>query len=978
MSPPRLPRNLEIQVKKYPNYRSVGLSIVLCGLLASTWACGDVASDDVDGAGVSADSVHDSQTVFEDAGIKNDTVDGQDASPATDADALAPSDDGSVEPGDDVVEDDVSGEDSGPLPLDCPGGPMCECEVNGDCDNSQCIDTPNGKQCAETCITSCSDEKNFKCATVESTGGDVTTICVPKYGRMCDPCTESKACKSLGLSDSLCVVHGEGGAFCGVGCELDAECQTGFTCKQVTSIEKIKGKQCVPKAPAGSEAEFGDCTCSDAAVKQKLQTACYIENIGNDGKVSLCKGKRVCLVAGLTKCTAPKPEAEVCDGIDNDCDGDTDENSCDDSNACTTDACKSEGKCIHIDMSGTPCNADDNVCTANDACQQGLCIPGALKDCNDNNPCTKDACDMATGCTKSNDNGAPCDDDNPCTVGDTCKAGACVSGAAKTCKTEEECLVGKCSPATGKCVFLELDAPCDDGNACTKADACKQGFCTGKAMNCDDANPCTSDVCAKDTGCKSVPNTAPCNDDNACTDSDGCKGGKCVGLAKDVTVACADSNPCTTDICDVSKGCVHINSSKSCEDGNVCTVGDLCDSGSCKAGSNTCGCKADVDCANKDDGNLCNGTLYCNTSKAPYQCAVNPATVIVCPEGGDSACLNNTCDAKTGKCSMVPTQDGKLCDADGSVCSKGDACKGGQCAPGAKVGCDDGKPCTADSCDPKAGCVHKAGAGKCDDGDPCTNNDFCEAGGCKAGVNVCACQTTKDCAAKEDGDLCNGTLYCDTLKAPYQCKVKTSTVVKCDPSQDSNCSASQCDAKTGKCALKPIGQGKSCSDGDACTAGDTCQAGKCAAGGATKCDDNNVCTKDSCDKAKGCQHAVDAITQHACYSGKAGTKGVGLCIGGKRGCKADASFGPCVGEVVPAQAELCNGKDDTCDGKTDGGCAAEGMRVGFGGVRMDATGGSYRLRMRAAGDGVAGPTGGNNKTLTTWGLDRWIRQVIGW
>ncbi len=697
----------------------------ICVLLtAAAWACGDPTPDEGTGP-ATADATNDGQV----ADVDNDTTVQTDSATTPDQ-GSAPTDGGEQvkDAGDDdtindVVEDDVSGEDSGPLPLDCPGGPMCECEVNGDCDNSQCIDTPNGKQCAETCITSCSDEKNFKCATVESTGGDVTTICVPKYGRMCDPCTESKACKSLGLSDSLCVVHGEGGAFCGVGCELDAECQTGFTCKQVTSIEKIKGKQCVPKAPAGSEAEFGDCTCSDAAVKQKLQTACYIENIGNDGKVSLCKGKRVCLVAGLTKCTAPKPEAEVCDGIDNDCDGDTDENSCDDSNACTTDACKSEGKCIHIDMSGTPCNADDNVCTANDACQQGLCIPGALKDCNDNNPCTKDACDMATGCTKSNDNGAPCDDDNPCTVGDTCNGGSCDKGKSKDCSTGNSCVAGSCSPSDGKCKYVDQakGTPCEDGNVCTIGDGCsgKGNAClAGSAKDCNDGKACTTDSCAAKEGCKHVANSIPCDDGAPCTLNDVCKDGKCTAGPGKV---CDDKEGCTVDSCEPKSGdCQYLGlplqASPCNADDSACTKGDACNGGKCQAGKQ-------VIC---DDGNMC--TL-------------------------------DACEKGTGKCLHdAQKMQGKSCNADGSKCTNMDSCKSGKCTAGGGLPCDDGNACTDDSCNSKAGCVHKANTALCDDGDACTVGDLCKATKCLAGGpkncddnNVCttdACDNKTGCVMK--------------------------------------------------------------------------------------------------------------------------------------------------------------------------------------------------------------------------------------
>lgn len=52
-----------------------------------------------------------------------------------------------------------------------------------------------------------------------------------------------------------------------------------------------------------------------------------------------------------------------------------------------------------------------------------------------------------------------------------------------------------------------------------------------------------------------------------------------------------------------------------------------------------------------------------------------------------------------------------------------------------------------------------------------------------------------------------------------------------------------------------------------------------------------------------------------CYTGPEGTKGVGLCFEGKQTC-SNGAFGGCVEQVIPTK-ELCNGKDDDCDGKID-------------------------------------------------------------
>ncbi len=44
---------------------------------------------------------------------------------------------------------------------------------------------------------------------------------------------------------------------------------------------------------------------------------------------------------------------------------------------------------------------------------------------------------------------------------------------------------------------------------------------------------------------------------------------------------CADGNPCTDDICDLVTGCSNPNNTAACSDGNLCTTGDVCAGGTC-------------------------------------------------------------------------------------------------------------------------------------------------------------------------------------------------------------------------------------------------------------------------------------------------------------------------------------------------------------------------------------------------------------
>jgi uncharacterized repeat protein (TIGR01451 family) len=107
--------------------------------------------------------------------------------------------------------------------------------------------------------------------------------------------------------------------------------------------------------------------------------------------------------------------------------------------------------------------------------------------------------------------------------------------------------------------------------------------CSGAAVNCDDFNPCTDDSCDPQTGCVHVNTTGGCDDGNLCTTDEQCNAGSCGGGTPTV---CNDGNVCTDEVCDPQSGaCVPSANSAPCDDGNPCTAGDTCGLGSCQPGT---------------------------------------------------------------------------------------------------------------------------------------------------------------------------------------------------------------------------------------------------------------------------------------------------------------------------------------------------------------------------------------------------------
>ena len=745
--------------------------------------------------------------------------------------------------------------------------PQCPGGIGCACVDATDCDAP---LCLETadgkrCSAHCGDGS---CAPGWSCGGqtagaDPTYYCVPTAGLICRPCQADNECQSAGNAAARCVDYGDVGGFCGLACKSDANCPADRVCRLVSSLQGGAATEQCV-APGATDDTLGACACSSYASAQKLITSCWQSSgVGADAK--RCKGSRACGAGGLGACALLTGDAAVCQ----------------------------QAQCLDAQTlqpvaDGKACD-DGRACTSGDVCAAGVCQAGATNIC----ACEPGfvVCEVASGAT------------NQCLGPLVCVATpdgaapyACVANAAKTtvcdASLDSACSKNACLPLSGACTLtaaerttelcdlpagacrLEVKAPdlpsnaataCDDGLACSAGEVCSDGAC--KAVDLS-ACKCKSNADCLDDG-------DLCNGTPYC-DTSGAVWACVINPSTIVSCDTSSDSGCQATSCTTTTGvCTKatVAAGMACSDGVACTVGDVCDAaGVCKPGTWTC-CKSDVDCAGEEDGNLCNGTLFCN--QAAGSCDLNPSTAVTCPTANDSACSAAQCQVASGKCAQTAVNAGKACD-DGAVCTEGEVCSEGSCA---------------------------------------------------GGTDTCPCAQDADCAAKDDGNLCNGTLYCN--QALGQCKPNPKTVVTCQSVDDTACSKAQCDAKKGKCAVVDLAVGVACdADGTACTANDACDGkGGCAAG-ITICaciSDADCANKDDGDLCNGTLYCDKSGPQAQCKVNPATVKSCPsvddtACL--KNQCAPKT--GGCGFVNLAAGAPCEDGEactiGDGCDGK--GGCAA--------------------------------------------------------
>jgi hypothetical protein len=202
-----------------------------------------------------------------------------------------------------------------------------------------------------------------------------------------------------------------------------------------------------------------------------------------------------------------------------------------------------------------------------------------------------------------------------------------------------------------------------------------------------------------------------------------------------------------------------------CLDEECAELTDQCNIGVCDAGTCIAVPQVGDPC---DDGNLCTEGDVCQSDGS---CA---GTAVDCTEL-DNACNVGACNPADGSCLAEPANEGGPCD-DQNACTGPDTCSGGVCTSGPTISCDDGNVCTDDSCDPIAGCAHTPNtlrctlengeAGVCVEGE-CVPppNQPCETFHC--GDPLCADRPDllDDCACFErtenpENGLCLGNYLC--------------------------------------------------------------------------------------------------------------------------------------------------------------------------------------------------------------------------
>ena len=615
------------------------------------------------------------------------------------------------------------------------------------------------------------------------------------------------------------------------------------------------------------------CACNDGATQ-----ACYTGPMGTAGIGECVSGTQTCSGGAWGPCGGSvAPVAELCNGLDDDCDGTADQGDPEGGQACNTGL---SGVC---DAGLTSCNNGQLDCVQSVMSSMEVC-DGLDNDCD----------------------GTP-DEGNPA-GGQPCSTG----------------LMGVCGQGTSSCSGGMM--------ACNQTTASSPEVCDGLDNDCDgssdEGNPGGGQLC--NTGQPGV-----------CADgATGCLGGQiqcsplsspssevCDGLDNDCDGTPDDGNPGGGMACATGGLGVCAAGTTSCTNGSVSCIQNV------QPSAETCD-GVDNDCNGaSDDGNP-GGGVSCNTGQ-PGICAAGTTSC----SGGQIQCNQNvsatieTCNGLDDDCDGTP-DDGN--PSGGQSCVTGQL---GVCSPGT-TSCTNGAVVCNQNVQPSAEVCDGADNdcdGVPDDGDPggglaCNTGQpgVCASGTttCSGGQVTCAPNTPasaetcdgldNDCDGTADDGNPGGGLSCNTGQ-PGVCGAGTTAcsngVMVCN--QNTMAGAETCDGLDNDCdgAIDDGDPG----GGAACNTG---LNGVCAAGTIHCVNGALVCTQDIVAGPEICSNGLDdncdgVTDENPDWDGDGWGKCDGDCCEGNSFCSGSPEL------VNPGAFEFVgNGIDDDCDPATSDSVAA--------------------------------------------------------
>lgn len=250
--------------------------------------------------------------------------------------------DASEEVGLDVVDRD---------PID-PGASLGEaCEDDIDCDGGECLDLvpgPGGAICTVRCVGDSDCPRDFDCVLVNDSGADARSYCLPTdlcvdpdgdghgvgpdcLGRDCDeenPNANGSADEVCDGTDNDCdgVVDNDPR-------DVGLDCRTGFegVCDEGRTACASGNLTCEARFEASEETcdnQDNDCDglVDEGPDGNALTRDCYDGDVAKVGIGTCTMGAQTCSDGGFSACIGQVlPAAELCDDLDNDCDGAPDE-----------------------------------------------------------------------------------------------------------------------------------------------------------------------------------------------------------------------------------------------------------------------------------------------------------------------------------------------------------------------------------------------------------------------------------------------------------------------------------------------------------------------------------------------------------------------------------------------------------------------------------------------------------------------------